>query len=118
MYTSTLLTTLFVSSTAVLSAPLTTRSESWPIPQMDVHFMGRDTGLPGNTWPESSKFNSTLDFTVSLPTGDVACSGSWKEKEVPTTPIACAAEGVEFQLSPTSAGILTEAAFTLTVRKI
>jgi hypothetical protein len=78
--------------------------------------MGRDTGLPGNEWPESAKFDSTIDFTVKLPTGDVQCHGNWKYQQVATTPFACS-DNVEFQLSPTSEGLLTEIAFVLTIRR-
>jgi hypothetical protein len=83
---------------------------------MKAHFMGRDTGIPGNNW-SGHEFNSTLDFSVSFPSGAVACSGNWKYTQVPTTPFACGAEGVEFALSPTSAGTFSETAFTLTVTK-
>ncbi|KAF2107805.1 hypothetical protein BDV96DRAFT_471333, partial [Lophiotrema nucula] len=100
-----------------LSAPLTSRSESWPIPDLKVHFMGRDTGLPGNQWPDSAKFNSTLDFTVSLPDGPVTCHGDWIYTQVPTTPFTCSSANVEFQLGPTSAGTLTETAFVLSVTR-
>jgi hypothetical protein len=116
MHATTLLPSLALFSTA-LSIPLVSRSESWSVPNIDLHFMGSNSGLPGGTWPDSAKFNSTIDFTVAFPSGSVACSGNWKYQQVPTTPITCA-PGVEFQLSPTAAGTLNEATFTLTVRKI
>jgi hypothetical protein len=102
---------------AVLSAPLTTRStETWSIPTMDVHFMGRDTGIPGNTWPEDRKFNTTLDFTVIFPTFERQCSANWIYQQVPTTTQSCG-DGVTFQLSPTPAGAFSDSTWTLTIQE-
>jgi hypothetical protein len=114
-----LLPTLLSLSLAlpVLSAPLTSRStETWSIPTMNVHFMGRDTGIPGNTWPEDRKFNTTLDFTLATPSAEVQCSANWKYQEVSTAEWACGdATGVSFHLSPTPAGVLADASWTLTI---
>jgi hypothetical protein len=102
-----------------LSAPLTARStESWSIPTMAVHFMGRDTGIPGNTWPDDRKFNTTLDFTLTTPSSEVQCSANWKYQEVSTAEWTCGgATGVSFYLSPTPAGVLSDSTWTLTVTK-
>lgn len=121
MHTQVVFPVTLALGAVALAAPLTlsTRAESWPISELEVHFMGRDSGLPGSEWPEAYKFNSTLDFKMSFPSvaDEVSCHGSWKYQEVPTMLISCNAEGVEFQLSPTSSGVLTEASFVLTVRK-
>jgi hypothetical protein len=103
---------------SALAAPLTVRStESWSIPTMDVHLMGRDTGIPGNTWPDSRKFNTTLDFTLTLPSSELKCSANWKYQQVSTDAWPCgdATTGVSFQLSPTPAGDFNEAMWTLTI---
>ncbi|KAF2744898.1 hypothetical protein M011DRAFT_428059 [Sporormia fimetaria CBS 119925] len=116
MLTSTLLPLLSLPFTLSLTIPRAP-TETWPIPTISVHFMGRDTGLPGNTWPEYAKFNSTLDFTVEFPTGPVACSGNWEYTKVPTTPFMCeqgpGGAAVQFTLAPTEKG-LTGAQLTLT----
>jgi hypothetical protein len=110
-----ILSTLLSLSLALpaLSAPLISRStESWSIPTMNVHFMGRDTGIPGNTWPDSEKFNTTLDFTLTTPSSEVQCSANWKYQAEWT----CGdATGVSFHLSPTPEGTLYDATWTLTV---
>jgi hypothetical protein len=115
MISSTLLSLAF--ALPALAAPLTSRStESWSIPTMNVHLMGRDTGIPGNTWPDDRKFNTTLDFTLNTPSAEVQCSANWKYQEVSTAEWACGdATGVSFHLGPTSAGTLSDAAWTLTI---
>jgi hypothetical protein len=115
MISSTLLSLAF--ALPALAAPLTSRSiESWSIPTMNVHLMGRDTGIPGNTWPDDRKFNTTLDFTLNTPSAEVQCSANWKYQEVSTAEWACGdATGVSFHLSPTPAGTLSDAAWTLTI---
>jgi hypothetical protein len=99
-----------------LSVPLlaTRAVESWSIPTMDVHLMGRDTGIPGNTWPESRKFNTTLDFTLVLPSSQVQCSANWKYQEVSTAVWPCS-DDISFQLS--DAGAFSDAEWTLTITK-
>jgi hypothetical protein len=42
-------------------------AEKWSIPRMQMHMMSKDTGIPGNTWPDSAKFNSSIDFDVVIP---------------------------------------------------
>jgi hypothetical protein len=81
---------------------------------MNVHLMGRDTGLPGNTWPDSSKFNTTLDFTLVLPSSQVQCSANWKYQQISTAVWPCS-DSVSFQLSPTPEGAFTDAQWTLTI---
>jgi hypothetical protein len=102
-----------------LSAPFPNGStETWSIPTMNVHFMGRDTGIPGNQWPESSKFNTTLDFTLTLPSSTVLCSANWVYQQVSTAEWACGnGTGVSFHLGPTSAGTLYDSTWALTVTK-
>lgn len=99
-----------------LSAPLlaTRATESWSIPTMDVHLMGRDTGIPGNTWPENRKFNTTLDFTLVLSSSEVQCSANWKYQEVSTAVWPCS-DDISFQLS--DAGAFSDAEWTLTITK-
>ncbi|KAF2276740.1 uncharacterized protein EI97DRAFT_432983 [Westerdykella ornata] len=113
-------TTLLLLSATALAAPLATRTQSWPIPSLEVHFMGHDSGLPGGQWPEAHKFNSSLAFTIAVAPNSpsIPCRAPWPEKEIPTTPLPCDADGFEFQLSPTSSGLLTETSFVLTVRKM
>jgi hypothetical protein len=102
---------------APLVAPITARAtETWSIPTMDVHFMGRDTGIPGNTWPEDRKFNTTLDFTVIFPTFERQCSVNWKYQQVPTSKQSCG-DDVTFQLSPTPAGEFLDSTWTLTIQQ-
>jgi hypothetical protein len=102
-----------------LSAPLIARStETWSIPTMNVHLMGRDTGIPGNTWPEDRKFNTTLNFTLTLPSSEVTCSANWKYQQVSTTEWPCGdTTGVSFKLSPTTQGTFSDATWTLTLTK-
>ena len=43
-------------------------AQTWHIPRLDMHMMSTSTGIPGNgPWPESSKFDSTIDFDVLVP---------------------------------------------------
>ncbi|KAH5305196.1 hypothetical protein HBI23_182400 [Parastagonospora nodorum] len=53
------------------SHPTTTNGigpeETWTIPRLDMHMMSSNTGLPGNTWPPSAHFNSTISFDVTMP---------------------------------------------------
>jgi hypothetical protein len=80
--------------------------------------MGRDTGIPGNIWPENRKFNTTLDFALTLPSSQVQCSAHWIYQQVSTAEWPCGeATGVSFHLSPTSAGVLSDASWTLTITK-
>ncbi|KAF2177213.1 hypothetical protein K469DRAFT_720907 [Zopfia rhizophila CBS 207.26] len=120
MHTSTILSAVILAVPA-LSAPLskfnTRATESWSINTMNVHFMGRDTGIPGNGWPDWAKFDTTLDFKVDFPFSQVSCSASWPEKNLPTSEIPCESENTMFQLSPVPSGDFHEAAFTLSVRR-
>jgi hypothetical protein len=110
-----LLPTLLSLALPALSAPLTARStETWSIPTMAVHFMGRDTGIPGNTWPDDRKFNTTLAFTLNTPSSTVQCSAYWKYQQISTAEWPCG-DGVSFHLSPTPEGTFTDAEWTLTV---
>ncbi|KAF2434888.1 hypothetical protein EJ08DRAFT_730573 [Tothia fuscella] len=61
---SFLITLILLLLNILPSTHATRVSEKWNITQLDIHFMGRDTGLPGNTWPDSSKFPSTITFTI------------------------------------------------------
>jgi hypothetical protein len=100
-----------------LSIPLlaTRDTQSWSIPTMKVHFMGRDTGIPGNTWPDDRKFNTTLDFTLDLPSSEVQCSANWKYQEISTAEWPCSDSSVSFHLSPLPSGAFTDAQWTLTI---
>ncbi|KAL5117875.1 hypothetical protein ACEQ8H_004193 [Pleosporales sp. CAS-2024a] len=82
---------------------------------MKVHFMGRDTGIPGNTWPDSAKFNTTLDFTLDLPDSQVQCSANWTYQAISTAVWSCTDNTITFQLSPTPDGALADAQWTLTI---
>lgn len=113
-----LLPTLLSLALPALSAPLAARdTESWSIPTMDVHLMGRDTGIPGNTWPEDRKFNTTLDFALTLPSSTVQCSANWKYQEVSTAEWPCSDPSVSFHLSPKPDGVLSDAGWTLTITR-
>jgi hypothetical protein len=124
MHSNTLLSCAALAGAALsapLTAPVTTSlttrtTETWSIPTMDVHFMGRDTGIPGNTWPEDRKFNTTLDFTVIFPTFEQHCSANWTYQQVPTTKQSCG-DDVTFQLSPTPAGAFSDSTWTLTIQE-
>ncbi|KAB2099892.1 hypothetical protein AG0111_0g12022 [Alternaria gaisen] len=46
----------------------TITTETWLIPRLDMHMMSIGTGIPGNpSWPEDSKFDSTINFDVMVP---------------------------------------------------
>jgi hypothetical protein len=112
-----LLPTILALALPALSAPVIPRSEeTWLIPTMKVHFMGRDTGLPGNTWPDSQKFNTVLAFQLDLPGSSVNCSANWEYQKISTAEWQCGS-GVSFHLSPTPAGAFTDAQWTLTVSR-
>jgi hypothetical protein len=115
MYAPNLLKILSFSSLR-LTAPFATGSEEWRISVLETHFMTKETGLPID-WPEEKKFNSTIDFTVNLPSGLVYCYANWPYTQIPTTAIPCSREGVWFQLSPPRYWSFTESSFTLTVRE-
>ncbi|KAF2201693.1 hypothetical protein GQ43DRAFT_370825 [Delitschia confertaspora ATCC 74209] len=123
-------TTLLLLSTLSLALPhtrpsrdITTQevSQTWTITSMNMHFMGSNTGLPGNTWPDDKKFDTTLDFTISFPdTTSTKCSTSWKYTSVPLDmAVACEAEsGVAFVLTEGMGGKTSEANWGLGVRKV
>lgn len=49
---------LFSSLVTLVSA------DTWTIPTLSTHFMGKNSGLPGGQWPENFKFNVSVDFTL------------------------------------------------------
>jgi hypothetical protein len=112
-----LVPTILAFALPALSAPLTARAEEqWSIPTMAVHFMGRDTGIPGNTWPDDRKFNTTLSFTLDQPTSSVNCAANWEYQKVSTAEWQCG-DGVSFHLSPTPDGSFSDSQWTLTVSR-
>jgi hypothetical protein len=63
--------TVFITATVAALPPPNSQAETWTIPRMKMHIMSPTTGIPGNPpWPDSRRFNSTIDFAVLMP-GDV-----------------------------------------------
>jgi hypothetical protein len=95
----TLLTLLtLLTSTIALPTTNTVRQvspEQWSIPRMQMHMMSKDTGIPGNQWPESAKFNSTIDFDILVPdhasTGmvKVNCQAGFANYTLPVGTVEC-----------------------------
>jgi hypothetical protein len=62
---------------------------------MQMHMMSRDTGIPGNQWPESSKFNSSIDFDVLIPDHategmvKVNCQAGFANYTLPASTTSC-----------------------------
>ncbi|KAF2141673.1 uncharacterized protein K452DRAFT_287625 [Aplosporella prunicola CBS 121167] len=116
-------TTLFLTAVLpllALAAPVHPRAVSptqYEIPVMNVHFMGRDSGIPGG-WPESSKFNSTLSFTLNYPDLDndstlsTTCDGSWVEHQPLTGWNSCKDNAVSWKFDE----FTSEANFVLSVK--
>lgn len=76
---------LLFSLTGLVSA------DTWTIPTLNTHFMGRDSGLPGG-WPDNAKFNTSVDFTLKRVTRGSAspftakCGCNWTEPLPPSDP--------------------------------
>ncbi|KAH7075579.1 hypothetical protein BKA63DRAFT_300978 [Paraphoma chrysanthemicola] len=91
-------------------------TERWLIPRMDLHFMSRDSGLPGGRWPPSALFDTTISFDLVLPwnhtvpqstsTFTTTCTVSWPNGTFPSiyTEFPCtspsSSEKITFSLSP------------------
>ncbi|KAL5118183.1 hypothetical protein ACEQ8H_003855 [Pleosporales sp. CAS-2024a] len=76
------------------SAASNAREEEWTIPRLDMHMMSTNTGLPGNTWPPSSYFNTTLSMDVTLPRHHTSSSSSSRlptNESTTTTTSTCTA---------------------------
>ncbi|CAO2651147.1 Nn.00g094440.m01.CDS01 [Neocucurbitaria sp. VM-36] len=57
-------------------------AEQWLISRLDMHIMSEGTGIPGNpTWPESMRFNSTINFDVVVPDYTINEDGSSRDPE-------------------------------------
>jgi hypothetical protein len=55
-----------------------------------MHMMSPSTGIPGNPpWPESRRFNSTIDFDVLMSGEKVKCQGSWENGTLPNEKMGC-----------------------------
>jgi len=73
--------------------------QTWHIPRLDMHMMSTSTGIPGNgPWPESSKFDSTIDFDVlvpeeaPLPASKWNCKGTMKNGTIIEDVVGCVDE--------------------------
>ncbi|KAH7090560.1 hypothetical protein FB567DRAFT_626519 [Paraphoma chrysanthemicola] len=91
-------------------------TERWLIPRMDLHFMTRDSGLPGGQWPPSALFDTTIFLGLILPwnhtvpqstsTFTTTCTASWPNGTFPSahTEFPCTSpthrENITFSLSP------------------
>lgn len=53
---------LLLQLLTLVNAVLVTKN--WNITEINTHYMGGKTGLPGNVWPESSKFASTIRLNI------------------------------------------------------
>ena len=79
--------------------------------------MSKSTGIPGNPpWPESSRFNSTIDFDAVLPSHTidedaspsanitVNCQASFLNGTLPAGPVSCTGgpsdETIQFSMKP------------------
>jgi hypothetical protein len=61
--------------------------EQWTISTFSGHFMGDNSGIGDGSWPEASKFLTTLSFTLNFPDNSATtCTASFKEPE-PGTPV-------------------------------
>ena len=73
---------------------------------MQLHMMTRVSGLPGDgVWPSESKFPSSIDFTVDMPSQSVTCSTAFANGTLPGDLAACSGEGdsVRFRMLPYTA---------------
>jgi hypothetical protein len=87
-----LTTSSLVSLTQALPTPSFALSESWLIPRLDMHYMMADSGLP-IAWPDWAKFDSSIDFDISLPSGTVNCQANWPNGTLPEGEWACSRSG-------------------------
>jgi hypothetical protein len=92
------------------SSPSSTRqlsAEKWSIPRLNMHMMSIGTGIPGNPpWPEASKYNSTIDFDVLVPSQGALvkrnCQTSFRNGTLPEGWATCGKGGegkVEFGMT-------------------
>jgi hypothetical protein len=113
----TLLTFLHLThalpTTTNIKRESTIANETWTIPRLDMHMMSTTTGLPGNTWPLSAYFNTTISFDILLPshtsspsntTISTTCIASFPNGTLPTGLTYCLApsptEALWFTMSP------------------
>ncbi|KAH6845885.1 hypothetical protein BKA58DRAFT_316440 [Alternaria rosae] len=97
---------LLISLTIALPSPLRyslsarepslAAEETWHIPRLNMHMMSTSTGIPGSgPWPESSKFDSTIDFDVVVPeeaplgTSKWNCKGTMKNGTIIEDVVGC-----------------------------
>ncbi|KAK8191448.1 hypothetical protein HDK77DRAFT_486994 [Phyllosticta capitalensis] len=52
-------------------------ASNYEITQIKTHYMGTNSGLPGGTWPDSNKFDSTISFSIDSSDSKTTCAGSW-----------------------------------------
>ncbi|KAH7392763.1 hypothetical protein BKA66DRAFT_383564, partial [Pyrenochaeta sp. MPI-SDFR-AT-0127] len=91
--------------------------EQWHIPRLDMHVFSLGIGIPRNPpWPDSARFNSTIDFDAIMPDhivdddgsprGNVTvnCQASFKNGALPEVSIECTGgpedEVVWFSMTP------------------
>lgn len=119
-------------------------TETWHIPRLDMHFMGSNTGIPGNgPWPVSAQFPSSIDFDIVVPNRTfvrenrasmgfeldnitVTCGTTFLNGTLPTSDTVCTGDGlgdteaVVFSMRPfTELGVRRpEISFTLDILRI
>lgn len=76
--------------------PSLAAEETWHILRLNMHMMSTSTGIPGSgPWPESSKFDSTIDFDVvvleeaPLGTSKWNCKGTMKNGTIIEDVVGC-----------------------------
>ncbi|KAK7538731.1 uncharacterized protein J3D65DRAFT_667386 [Phyllosticta citribraziliensis] len=67
-----------LASAAVLPVyPRTANLTNYDISNLETHFMGKNSGLPGGSWPTAYQFDSTINFSIDLSDSKTTCAGSW-----------------------------------------
>jgi hypothetical protein len=81
-------------------------TENWNITDITTHYMGIESGVPGNFWPENARFASTIKFNIfrwfntteadwaapyvnmsSIPPSyNIRCGYQWPEAKWPSDP--------------------------------
>lgn len=96
-FTLAILTTPMFALPASESPSLASRAdtETWSIPNMELHMMTRHSGLPGDgAWPEYTKYPSTIDFDINMPNNRILhCHNSFVNGTLPDDLAACSGEG-------------------------
>ncbi|KAB2580881.1 hypothetical protein BFW01_g6642 [Lasiodiplodia theobromae] len=112
-----------LASAAPTLLPRDVSATQYEISTLGTHFMGKNSGIADGSWPDSAKFNSTIQLTINYPANNgingskpesTTCTGSWINGTHPLGWNACENKDVGWKFTD----FISEAKFTLVVGRI